>query len=203
MDSDPLPDPGAVGHERAHDHRLARSSPRARIAQSDRRSLRITSVRAPAGAAHRDCLHTTAHLAPKTIRDARAPAEPADQAPVSSGVAVSPGGSHREPQNHHVERLSSSTRLPAQLCLPAPLPPRRPMGIGMLGEDAPVRCIADSRALGRESGRAGAPTTSSPLRATRISPFGSRNSSMPSHASVIRHAPAPAASKTRVAGEKP
>ena len=45
--------------------------------------------------------------------------------------------------------------------------------------------------------------TSRPSRATSTSSFGDRKSSMPSQASVIRHAPAPAASKTRVAGEKP
>jgi len=45
--------------------------------------------------------------------------------------------------------------------------------------------------------------TSSPLRATSISTPGSKNSSRPSQASVIRQAAAPAASNTRVAGEKP
>ena len=47
------------------------------------------------------------------------------------------------------------------------------------------------------------PATASPSSATSTSVPGSRNSSIPSQASVIRQAPAPAASNTRVAGEKP
>src|SRR5918997_1327760 len=45
--------------------------------------------------------------------------------------------------------------------------------------------------------------TSAPSRATSTSWSGRRNISTPSQASVIRQAPAPAASNTRVAGEKP
>ncbi len=69
-------------------------------------------------------------------------------------------------------------------------------------EHALLRRPADGAGpLGRE--RPEDLTTSSPLLATSTSRPGSRKSSMPSHASVTRHAAAPAASKTQVAGEKP
>src|SRR5581483_828907 len=46
-------------------------------------------------------------------------------------------------------------------------------------------------------------TISSAEAATRISVRGAKNVSIPSQASVIKHAPTPAASKTRVGGENP
>ena len=73
-----------------------------------------------------------------------------------------------------------------------------PVFIGMLGQYA-LQCGVPNRLspLGTETAKCSA--TSSPLRATRTSRPGSRNRGMPSQSSVMRHAPAPAASKTRVA----
>ena len=81
---------------------------------------------------------------------------------------------------------------------------RRAMRVGVLAR-ARARSAASPmrRARGRRrAARACVGHLGAVARHQHLAP-GSRNSSMPSHASVIRQAPAPAASKTRVAGEKP
>jgi hypothetical protein len=72
----------------------------------------------------------------------------------------------------------------------------------VFGQHAAVSGLADGAGLAASSART-CSATSSPLFATSISAPGSKNCSSPSQASVIRQAAAPAASNTRVAGEKP
>jgi len=76
------------------------------------------------------------------------------------------------------------------------------MGIGVLCKDALVSGVSD-RPRPRRSERA--QMASDFFAVARYEHFqvGSRNISTPSHASVIKHAAAPAASKMRVGGENP
>ena len=127
------------------------------------------------------------------------------QRAVGGGVAVAPGRGEAEAETTTRAFMRRSSRASARgLPRSSASTSRAAVRVGVLGQDAPRAPPRRSRAArSRRRAPRGARPRPAPSRATRTSSPGSRKSSMPSQASVIRQAPAPAASKTRVAGEKP
>ena len=93
----------------------------------------------------------------------------------------------------------------------APAVERRLRDLGLPLRSEHTRDLAHARALAAEPiwralfrvRRASCSATAGPFSATRISRPGSKNCAIPSQASVMMHAAAPAASNTRVAGLNP
>src|SRR5579885_150251 len=124
-----------------------------------------------------------------------------DKRAIGGGMAISPGGGQRQPEDRDVE-FHAAASLPVVASWSTSITCRARCRY-VWADSMRARAAWPRRRARASSSAQRVPATSSPSAAQRISLPGVRNSSLPSQASVIMQAPAPAASKMRVGGEKP